>query len=57
MIQKKKGAGLLVMEMTEFVVSVVGTEKRTSPDSQSEMRINSRPLEMFQMVRPYGKPR
>lgn len=45
------------MEMTEFEVSVVGTEKRTSPDSQSEMRIHSRPLEMFQMARPQGKPR
>lgn len=45
------------MEMTEFVVSVGRTEKRTSPDSQSEMRIHSRPLEMFQVVRSHGKPR
>lgn len=47
MIQKKKGRGLLVIERTEFEVSVVGTEKRTPLDSQSEIRIFSRPLEMF----------
>lgn len=55
--RKKKGTGLLVREMTEFEVSVVGTEKRTSPDSQSEMRVHSWPLEMFQVARTHGKPR
>lgn len=56
MIQEKEGTGLLVMEVTEFEVSVVGTEKRT-PDSQSEMRNHTMPLEMFQMSRSRGKPR
>lgn len=58
MIQKKKkGRGLLVIGRMEFEVSVVETEKRTSLDSQSEMRILSRPLEKLQMARPHGKPR
>lgn len=57
MIQEKKRHRILVREMTEFEVSVVGTEKRTSPDSQSEMRIHSWPLKMFQVARTHGKPR
>lgn len=45
------------MEMTEVEVSHVGTEKRSSPGSQAEKRIQSQPLEMSQVARTHGKSR
>lgn len=42
------------MEITEVKVSLAGTEKRSSPGSQADKRIQSQPLEMSQVARTHA---